>query len=217
MDVRVSRTAHYHRLQSVLEFQERSPEDCLTTLLGMVSDLCFIGTQSLPLPADRKTLYQDDSASSPGLENPELRVKNISAFNVLQSIFLKVDSDEHRLHVINRILMVFSAHADNFWLLQQLHPLAYFIEVMPDAGVNVQKAVLKLMDYVVTVINCIPVQELCTYSLLLQSRSVPVDSSASAAASATTPTATAGSPQHATGGGSSSVVSPANRRHNKRK
>lgn len=56
----------------------------------------------------------------------------------------------------------------NYYIVQQLHTLAMFIEELDRLSDDIRSRVLKMLEYVVTVVNCVPVQELCSLSTVMQ-------------------------------------------------
>jgi hypothetical protein len=87
---------------------------------------------------------------------------------VLQNFFLKSTVTSLRLKVLDCILSIYAANYVNYSLLQQFHTLAYFIELLESLSFELQDGVLRVLVFVVTVVNCVPFQELSSLSCLLQ-------------------------------------------------
>ena len=100
-----------------------------------------------------------------GLES--LRVRNLEAFEAMLLMFKKIDDDKFKLEVLNRILMVFSGHPDNYWLLSPLHATPALINGLPYYSEQLQSMVLKILDYVIEVVQAVPFQELTALSVVL--------------------------------------------------
>ncbi|KAJ0974071.1 hypothetical protein J5N97_016036 [Dioscorea zingiberensis] len=96
------------------------------------------------------------------------KVKDLEAIQMLQDIFLKVDSTELQAEVLNRMFKIFSSHLDNYKLCQQLRTVPLFILNMAGFPPSLQEIILKILEYAVTVVNCVPEQELLSLCCLLQ-------------------------------------------------
>ncbi|KAM0936615.1 putative transcription factor WD40-like family [Dioscorea sansibarensis] len=96
------------------------------------------------------------------------KVKDLEAIQMLQDIFLKVDSTELQAEVLNRMFKIFSSHLDNYKMCQQLRTVPLFILNMAGFPSSLQEIILKILEYAVTVVNCVPEQELLSLCCLLQ-------------------------------------------------
>ncbi|ONK60512.1 uncharacterized protein A4U43_C08F19270, partial [Asparagus officinalis] len=101
-------------------------------------------------------------------EKSNTMVKDLEAIQMLQDIFLKVDSLELQAEVLNRMFKLFSSHLENYRICQQLRTVPLFILNMAGFPVSLQEIILKILEYAVTVVNCIPEQELLSLCCLLQ-------------------------------------------------
>lgn len=70
--------------------------------------------------------------------------------------------------MLDRLLSVYAVNPVNFLLVQHLHTLAHFIEDFESYTIEVKEAILRVVLFVVTVVNCVPFQELSSLSCLLQ-------------------------------------------------
>ncbi|KAJ4952298.1 hypothetical protein NE237_029130 [Protea cynaroides] len=102
------------------------------------------------------------------LEKGNAKIKDLEAIQMLQDIFLKADSTELRAEVLNRMFKIFSSHLENYKLCQQLRTVPLFILNMTGFPPSLQEIILKILEYVVTVVNCIPEQELLSLCCLLE-------------------------------------------------
>ena len=73
-----------------------------------------------------------------------------------------------RLKILRVIEEVYASDYVNFLLLQQLHTLAHFIEMFESLPFEVCDELLRVLGFVVTVVNYVPFQELSSLSCLLQ-------------------------------------------------
>uniref|UniRef100_A0ACD6A7M7 Uncharacterized protein n=1 Tax=Avena sativa TaxID=4498 RepID=A0ACD6A7M7_AVESA len=102
------------------------------------------------------------------LEISSSKVKDLEAIQMLQDIFLKADNLEVQAEVLNRMFKIFSSHLENYKLCQQLRTVPLFILNMGGFPAALQEVILKILEYAVTVVNCIPEQELLSLCCLLQ-------------------------------------------------
>ncbi|KAJ4958566.1 hypothetical protein NE237_025677 [Protea cynaroides] len=96
------------------------------------------------------------------------KIKDLEAIQMLQDIFLKADSSELQAEVLNRMFKIFSSHLENYMLCQQLRTVPLFILNMAGFPPSLREIILKILEYAVTVVNCIPEQELLSLCCLLQ-------------------------------------------------
>ncbi|XP_059660444.1 protein SPIRRIG-like [Cornus florida] len=101
-------------------------------------------------------------------EKGDTKVKDLEAVQMLQDIFLKADSSELQAEVLNRMFKIFSSHLENYQLCQQLRTVPLLILNMAGFPPSLQEIILKILEYAVTVVNCIPDQELLSLCCLLQ-------------------------------------------------
>ncbi|KAK8962558.1 hypothetical protein KSP40_PGU005873 [Platanthera guangdongensis] len=101
-------------------------------------------------------------------EKDNMRIKDLEAIQMLQDVFLKADNVELQAEVLNRMFKIFSSHLDNYKLCQQLRTVPLFILNMAEFPPSFQEIILKILEYAVTVVNCIPEQELLSLCCLLQ-------------------------------------------------
>ncbi|KAJ7563203.1 hypothetical protein O6H91_03G100400 [Diphasiastrum complanatum] len=118
---------------------------------------------------NRRLSFWDGAGSEPNNEKPsDARVKDIFAVQVLQDIFLKTRNVDLQLEVLDRLLGLFATHAENYKVVQDLRTLPLFILNMSTFPQILQDRLLKVLEYAVTVVNCIPEQELLSLCCLLQ-------------------------------------------------
>ncbi|KAJ8632836.1 hypothetical protein MRB53_026172 [Persea americana] len=101
-------------------------------------------------------------------EKGSTKVRDLEAIQMLQDIFLKADNMELQAEVLNRMFKIFSSHLENYKICQQLRTVPLFILNMADIPSSLQEIILKILEYAVTVANCVPEQELLSLCCLLQ-------------------------------------------------
>ncbi|XP_024965619.1 protein SPIRRIG-like isoform X1 [Cynara cardunculus var. scolymus] len=156
------------------EMQGPTSPQCLSPILSRLLDVLVNLSQTGPTDAGskgngrRKTWSSSDRSSDDGWEKDNYKVKDLDAIQVLQDIFLKADSRELQAEVLNRMFKIFSSHLDNYMLCQQLRTVPLLILNMGGFPPSLQEIILKILEYAVTVVNCIPEQELLALCCLLQ-------------------------------------------------
>ncbi|KAF9618607.1 hypothetical protein IFM89_002302 [Coptis chinensis] len=116
----------------------------------------------------RSRTPSSDRLSDDIWEKDNSKVKDLEAIQMLQDIFLKADNTELQAEVLNRMFKIFSSHLDNYKLCQQLRTVPLFILNMAGFPPSLQDIILKILEYAVTVVNCVPEQELLSLCCLLQ-------------------------------------------------
>ncbi|XP_078429563.1 BEACH-DOMAIN HOMOLOG A1 isoform X2 [Wolffia australiana] len=101
-------------------------------------------------------------------EKSNAKVRDLEAIQMLQDIFLKAENVDLQAEVLNRMFKIFSSHLENYKLCQQLRTMPLFILNMTGFPSSLQESILKILEYAVTVVNCIPEQELLSLCCLLQ-------------------------------------------------
>ncbi|KAL1329696.1 hypothetical protein HN51_046871 [Arachis hypogaea] len=96
------------------------------------------------------------------------KIKDLEAVQMLQDILLKASSRELQAEVLNRLFKIFSGHIENYKLCQQLRTVPLLILNMAGFPSSLQEIILKILEYAVTVVNCVPEQELLSLCCLLQ-------------------------------------------------
>jgi hypothetical protein len=96
------------------------------------------------------------------------KVKDLEAIQMMQDIILKADNRDLQAEVLNRLFKIFSSHLENYKLCQQLRTVPLLILNMAGFPPSLQEIILKILEYAVTVVNCIPEQELLSLCCLLQ-------------------------------------------------
>ncbi|KAL3696042.1 hypothetical protein R1sor_010118 [Riccia sorocarpa] len=130
-----------------------------------------------PAVNQARCLPMFDGPGAVSLENRERdvdgKIRDPDALQVLQDIFLKSGNLSLQLEVLDRLLRLFSSHPDNYALVQELRTIPVFVQNMATFPGVLQERLLKVLEYAVTVVNCVPEQELLSLCYLLQQ---PLDS-----------------------------------------
>ncbi|KAK8541511.1 hypothetical protein V6N12_014145 [Hibiscus sabdariffa] len=117
---------------------------------------------------NRSQNLSTDSLGDEIWEQGNNKVKDLEAVLMLQDIFLKADSRDLQAEVLNRMFKIFSSHLENYKLCQQVRTIPLLILNMAGFPSSLQEKILKILEYAVTVVNCVPEQELLSLCCLLQ-------------------------------------------------
>ncbi|XP_058086926.1 protein SPIRRIG [Magnolia sinica] len=119
--------------------------------------------------ANRRSRTSSSDMNSDDIwEKGNTKVRDLEAIQMLQDIFLKADNIEVQAEVLNRMFKIFSSHLENYKLCQQLRTVPLLILNMAGFPQSLQEIILKILEYAVTVLNCVPEQELLSLCCLLQ-------------------------------------------------
>ncbi|KAM7521637.1 hypothetical protein LguiA_011539 [Lonicera macranthoides] len=116
----------------------------------------------------RRTLSSDFVVDEIWDKGNNDKVKDLEAIQMMQDIILKADNRDLQAEVLNRLFKIFSSHLENYKLCQQLRTVPLLILNMAGFPSSLQDIILKILEYAVTVVNCIPEQELLSLCCLLQ-------------------------------------------------
>lgn len=110
------------------------------------------------------------STGSPRTREPDLegKIGDIEIVQTFQDVFLKTGNLMLQLEVLDRLLRLFASHPDNYVLVQELRTMPLFLQNMGKYPLMLQERLLKVLEYAVTVVNCVPEQELLSLCYLLQ-------------------------------------------------
>ena len=110
-------------------------------------------------------------AHEPILLNPAgSTVRNIQAFQVLHSVFLKATSEHLTSTILGAINTVFSADNANYFLVEHLNTLPQFAEKIASKHEKTQEKFFLLIEFVVQQLSFVPCKELISISLVLKQR-----------------------------------------------
>nr|XP_043610012.1 protein SPIRRIG-like [Erigeron canadensis] len=174
----LAKDQNFERSESALEaakgngdISSQGLSPILSRLLDVLVNLAQTGPPNAVMTGskgNRRSQTSSDLFPDDGWDKDNYKVKDIDAIQVLQDIFLKADSRELQAEVLNRMFKIFSSHLENYMLCQQLRTVPLLILNMGGFPTSLQEIILKILEYAVTVVNCIPEQELLALCCLLQ-------------------------------------------------
>ena len=118
----------------------------------------------------QSSLYQLPDFEMPVPENRGSTVRNLQAFQVLQSVFLKCSSASLGGTILDAISTIYHGDNANFFLLQNQHTLSQAAEKIASKPRAVQEKYFQLIEFLVHHIHHIPTKELIAISLLLKAK-----------------------------------------------
>ncbi|CAN8311060.1 unnamed protein product [Cochlearia groenlandica] len=125
-------------------------------------------SQTKPTGHSRSRTPSVESVYDETWEQGSSKVKDLEAVQMLQDIFLKAENKDVQAEVLNRMFKIFSSHLENYKLCQELRTVPLLVLNMAGFPSSLQDIILKILEYAVTVVNCVPEQELLSLCCLLQ-------------------------------------------------
>ncbi|KAL0845732.1 hypothetical protein Bca101_018978 [Brassica carinata] len=158
------------------EFGSQIFSPSLSRLLDVLVTLAQTGpvelsggsTSLLPQTNPRSQTPSDSNLYNETWEQGSGKVKDLEAVQMLQDIFLKAENKDLQAEVLNRMFKIFSSHMENYRMCQELRTVPLLVLNMGDFPSSQQEIILKILEYAVTVVNCVPGQELLSLCFLLQ-------------------------------------------------
>ncbi|KAG1679752.1 WD repeat and FYVE domain-containing protein 3 [Nymphon striatum] len=146
--------------------------DALRNLLLLVSTLSMCGYIELkPSQASIASLYQISGFQLPQPLGQGISVRNIQAFQVLQSVFLKASSINLCCVILDAISSIYHSDPANYFILESQHTLSQFAEKIYMKTPEIQEKFFEILEFVVFGLNFVPCKELISLSILLKTQS----------------------------------------------
>ncbi|KAJ9586850.1 hypothetical protein L9F63_019532, partial [Diploptera punctata] len=95
-------------------------------------------------------------------------VRNIQAFQVLQSVFLKSNCATLCCTILDAISSVYHSDNANYFILEGQHTLSQFAEKIHLKPQEIQEKFFQLLEFIVFQLNFVPCKELISLSILLK-------------------------------------------------
>lgn len=142
----------------------------IRNLVLMIASLCMCGFNELrPNQSQSNPLFQIQGFQMPQASSRGTSVRNIHAFQVLQSVFLKSNSTSLCCTIIDAISSVYHSDNANYFILEAQNTLSQFIEKIHLKGTKVQEKCFELLEFVVFQLHFVPCKELISLSIVLKS------------------------------------------------
>ncbi|KAH0568814.1 WD repeat and FYVE domain-containing protein 3 [Cotesia glomerata] len=145
-------------------------QDAIRNLVLMLASLTMCGhTELKPSQASMGSLFQMLGFSLPQPSNRGGSVRNIQAFQVLQSVFVKSNSSLLCCTILDAISSVYHSDNANYFILEGQNTLSQFAEKIHLKNPEIQKKFFQLLEFIVFQLNFVPCKELISLSILLKS------------------------------------------------
>ncbi|XP_059163899.1 WD repeat and FYVE domain-containing protein 3-like isoform X2 [Physella acuta] len=157
-------------LKLELDLAEESIQ-ALRNLVLLVGSLTTCGFSEMkPSYSNTGSLFQMPGFIIPSPSGKGVSVRNLQAFQVLQSVFLKSSTS----HLCSTILDVISSiyHQDNanYFILETQHTLSQFAEKIYLKPEDIQIKFFEMLEFLVFNLNFVPCKELISVSILIKSQ-----------------------------------------------
>ncbi|XP_053612398.1 WD repeat and FYVE domain-containing protein 3 isoform X1 [Plodia interpunctella] len=140
----------------------------LRNLVLMISSLCACGFSELRPTRANTELFQLQGFVLPQPSTPGQAVRNVQAFQVLQSVFMKSNSAALCCTILDAISSVYHADNANYFILENQNTLSQFSERIYTKSAEIQEKFFELLEFIVFQLNFVPCKELISLSLLLK-------------------------------------------------
>ncbi|XP_052739616.1 WD repeat and FYVE domain-containing protein 3 isoform X1 [Bicyclus anynana] len=140
----------------------------LRNLVLMISSLCACGFSELRPTRANTELFQLQGFVLPQPSTPGQAVRNVQAFQVLQSVFMKSTSAALCCTILDAISSVYHADNANYFILENQNTLSQFSERIHTKNAEIQEKFFELLEFIVFQLNFVPCKELISLSLLLK-------------------------------------------------
>ncbi|KAJ8022395.1 WD repeat and FYVE domain-containing protein 3 [Holothuria leucospilota] len=155
-----------------LKLEEMTTEESkhsMRHLMFLMASLTTCGFRELrPNSAVLEAPFQQPGFTFPVPCGKGQSVRNLQAFQVLQTVFLKAKTEQLCKIILEVINNIYNSDNANYFVLEPLHTISQFIDQMSEKTPAVQRMILELLEFVVERLNFVPYKELISLSLLLK-------------------------------------------------
>lgn len=155
--------------------REKSSEaqEAIRNLILMVTSLCMCGYMELkPSQASMGSLFQLQGFTLPQPSGRGTSVRNIQAFQVLQTTFIKSNSPLLCCTILDAISSIYHSDDANYFILESQNTLSQFTERIHYKSPDIQQKLFQLLEFIVFQLNFVPCKELISCSILLKTHSL---------------------------------------------
>lgn len=141
----------------------------IRNLVLMIASLCMCGYVELrPSQNQTNALFQMQGFQMPQTSSRGTSVRNIHAFQVLQTVFMKTTSTTLCCTILDAISSVYHSDNANYFILEGQNTLSQFTEKIHHKSPAVQEKFFELLEFIVFQLNFVPCKELISLSILLK-------------------------------------------------
>ncbi|XP_059488715.1 WD repeat and FYVE domain-containing protein 3 [Neocloeon triangulifer] len=155
--------------------EAKENQDAIRNLVLLLASLTMCGHNELqPSQASVGSLFRIMGFLLPQPAGRGASVRNIQAFQVLQSVFLKATSSNLCCTILDAISSVYHADNANYFILEGQNTLPQFAEKIHLKPMEIQEKFFHLLEFIVFQLNFVPCKELISLSIILRDQySIP--------------------------------------------
>ncbi|KAG8229679.1 hypothetical protein J437_LFUL010268 [Ladona fulva] len=144
-------------------------QEAIRNLVLIVASLTMCGYIELkPSQASLALFFNIFSQLSVFITFTGASVRNIQAFQVLQSVFLKANSASLCSTILDAISSVYHSDDANYFILEGQHTLSQFAERIHMKPPEIQEKFFQLLEFIIFHLHFVPCKELISLSILLK-------------------------------------------------
>ncbi|XP_023930684.1 WD repeat and FYVE domain-containing protein 3 [Lingula anatina] len=156
------------RLEQDEDEETRQALRNLVLLMGSLTTCGYIELK--PTQASTGSLYQMPGFTLPQPAGKGVSVRNIQAFQVLQSVFQRASSSHLCSIILDVISSIYHQDSANYFILEPQHTLSQFAEKVHLKPVDIQQKFFEIMEFICFNLNFVPCKELISISILLKTQ-----------------------------------------------
>ncbi|KAL3875787.1 hypothetical protein ACJMK2_033704 [Sinanodonta woodiana] len=146
-------------------------QQALRNLVLLIGSLTNCGyTEIKPSQSSNASLFQIPGFYLPHPVGKGVSVRNVQAFQVLQSVFLKATTSQLCNTILDVISSIYHQDNANYFILEPQHTLSQFAEKIHLKALDIQEKFFDLLEFIVFDLNFVPCKELISISLLIKSQ-----------------------------------------------
>ncbi|BFZ02583.1 hypothetical protein BsWGS_05621 [Bradybaena similaris] len=158
----------------LLRLEQDSAEEsiqALRNLVLLVGSLTTCGFSEMkPSHSNTGSLFQMPGFAVPSPSGKGVSVRNVQAFQVLQSVFLKSNTSSLCSTILDVISSIYHQDNANYFILESQHTLSQFAEKIYLKPEDVQIKFFEMLEFLVFNLNFVPCKELISVSILIKSQ-----------------------------------------------
>ncbi|RWS13484.1 WD repeat and FYVE domain-containing protein 3-like protein [Dinothrombium tinctorium] len=142
----------------------------LCRIITLVTQFSKVGASDLkPRPLSVNQLFIMDDFSMPR-PTPKQSVRNLSAFNVLQTLWLKSKSFHLQDIILSALITLYRDDRANYFILDSQNTLSQFAEKLYLKPIKIQEKFFTILEFVIYELRYVPCKELISVSIIIKSK-----------------------------------------------
>jgi hypothetical protein len=171
--------------RGVLRCQVLPHSQAVVHLLDIARELVFVGADNVHLVNAPVRLADKSGGQAQGLDSaqvedaegeegaikmPGRQVRDVQALELLSELWTWCRDDEVRLQLLETGMVIYASHPLNFFAVQQSSLMSLAIDSLEVVGPAVRLSVLRVLEYVLTVEQYLPLEHLCRLTRNLEAQ-----------------------------------------------